>query len=200
MTPDDREEHIGIINNSATQLVRLIDDIMDIAKIEAKQLVFSPAPLNINDFMKELWVFFNTFLNSHNKSHVALILYDNEFIDRCVINIDSVRLRQVLNNLLSNASKFTDKGSITFGYKPINDNSELYFFVEDTGIGINKSKLEQVFERFRQVHCGQKQAQYGGTGLGLAICKNIVEMMNGEIGVKSEEGVGTTFFFTLPNK
>jgi len=198
MAPIERQEHIDIINNSATQLVRLIDDIMDIAKIEAKQLVFNPGPVYINEMMKELWVFFNTFLNSNNKGDVSLILYDKEFIDQCVIQVDSVRLRQVLNNLLSNASKFTHKGSITFGYKPINNNSYLHFFVEDTGIGIQESKQSLVFERFKQTHDIKKQSEYGGTGLGLAICKNIVEMMGGEIGLKSEEGKGTTFYFTLP--
>jgi len=198
MTASDRKEHIDIINNSASQLVRLIDDIMDIAKIEAKKLVFTPVPVNVNELMKELWVFFNTFLQSNNKERVKLILDDSEFLDRCVINVDPVRLRQVINNLISNATKFTDAGHIRFGYKPVNDNTQLYFFVEDTGIGIQESNLKFVFDRFRQVHDGRKQSQYKGTGLGLTICKNIIEMMGGEIGVKSQEGVRTTFYFTIP--
>ena len=194
----DRQEYIDLIDNSATQLLRLIDDIMDIAKIEAKQLIFAPVPVNINDMMRELKMFFNNHLHVNKKEQVELILDDSEFMKQCVINVDPVRLRQTLNNLLSNASKFTDNGYIRFGYKPINSNVQLYFFVEDTGIGINESAQKYVFERFKQVHDKKEQTKYGGTGLGLTICKNIVEMMGGEIGVKSEEGKGTTFYFTLP--
>ena len=194
----DRQEYIDLIDNSATQLLRLIDDIMDIAKIEAKQLIFAPVPVNINDLMRELKMFFNNHLHVNKKEQVELILDDSEFMKQCVINVDPVRLRQTLNNLLSNASKFTDNGYIRFGYQPINSNAQLYFFVEDTGIGIKESAQKYVFERFKQVHDRKKQTEYGGTGLGLTICKNIVEMMGGEIGVKSEEGTGTTFYFTLP--
>jgi signal transduction histidine kinase len=94
--------------------------------------------------------------------------------------------------------KFTDKGYIRFGYELMEQRSKLYFFVEDTGIGVPESKQAYIFERFRQANDENTQVVYGGTGLGLAISKNLVEMMGGEIGIRSKPGFGSTFYFTLP--
>jgi CheY-like chemotaxis protein/anti-sigma regulatory factor (Ser/Thr protein kinase) len=113
----------------------------------------------------------------------------------CIVLADSVKVRQVLTNLINNAIKFTDKGHIKFGY--VIKHNALEFFVEDTGIGIDPVHHDKVFERFRKAENG-KEKFYDGVGLGLAICKGIVELLNGEIRLESEKGKGSTFFFTIP--
>ena len=194
-SPALKREYISIINNSSAQLVKLIDDIVDMAKIEAKQLNMHNIPLDINSLMKEMQMFFETYLQSNDKKNIALILDDSEFIDNCVALTDPLRLRQVLNNLISNAIKFTEKGYIRFGYRqPITDYLE--FFVEDTGIGINPAQHEIIFDRFRQVDPTNSRL-YRGTGIGLNIASNLVQLMGGKICVESTEGVGASFYFTV---
>ena len=191
-----RHEYIKIINNSSAQLARLIDDIIDISKIEAKQMTITPGPVNLNELMNELWVFFDTFLKANKKEHVSLILDDSEFIDQCIIFADTLRLRQVLNNLLSNAVKFTEKGFIRFGYRK-SESGMLEFVVEDSGIGMRSDQLEIIFERFRQADLGNARRLYGGTGLGLTISRSLVQMKGGRMWVESVEGTGSTFYFTI---
>jgi signal transduction histidine kinase len=190
-----RQEYMNIINSSSTQLTRIIDDIIDVSKIEAKQMTISPAPMNLNELMNELHTFFNSYLQANNKERVTLILDDSEFIDQCVICADSFRLRQVLNNLISNASKFTEKGYIRFGYRKSAPDA-LEFVVEDSGIGMRNNQLGIIFERFRQAELSNNR-QYGGTGLGLTISRSLVQMMGGNMWVKSTEGIGSTFYFTI---
>jgi signal transduction histidine kinase len=108
---------------------------------------------------------------------------------------DKERLHQIFNNLISNALKFTSEGFIEIGYKPLGDMVE--FHVKDTGIGISPVFYDKIFERFRQVEA-EKTRKYGGNGLGLSITKNLVELMGGKIWLESEEGKGSTFYFTLP--
>jgi signal transduction histidine kinase len=108
-----------------------------------------------------------------------------------------VRLRQILYNLLGNALKFTKAGFIKFGYKQLDD--KLQFYVQDTGIGISKENQSLVFERFRQEEETYTR-QFGGTGLGLSISKNLAELLGGEMWMESEQGVGSTFYFTIPYK
>ncbi len=190
-----RQECINVINNSSKQLVKLIDDIIDIAKIEAKQLSIRPIPFRINGLMYELQVFFETYLKANNKDRVAMILDDSEFIVPCVTFVDPIRLRQILSNLIGNAIKFTDKGYIRFGYRQQTPGL-LEFVVEDTGIGLAPDQLEVIFERFRQVESGNNR-NYGGTGLGLAISRSLVQVMGGEMTVKSTQGMGSSFYFTI---
>ena len=147
----------------------------------------------------EDWPLLNTLneFTAKNLSNynIALILDDSEFIDNCVALIDPMRLRQVLNNLIGNAIKFTEKGYIRFGYRQ-SAPDQLEFVVEDTGIGINSGQHEIIFERFRQVNLSNGRV-YGGTGLGLNIASNLVQMMGGKIWVKSAEGAGASFYFTI---
>ncbi len=195
LSPKRRQEYINVINNSSVQLVKLIDDIIDVAKIEAKQMNIRPVPFRVNDLMKELQVFFETYLQANNKERIALILDDSEFIDQCVIYVDPMRLRQVLNNLIGNAVKFTDKGYIRFGYRQ-SAYDKLEFVVEDSGIGLAKNQLEVIFERFRQAELSNSR-QYGGTGLGLTISRSLVQLMGGEMRVESTERTGSSFYFTI---
>jgi len=193
-----RQEYINIINNNTTQLLRIINDIVDISKIEAQQMTITPVPVNINELMNELWVFFIAYLQANNKGHVKLVLDDNEMIVPSIIYIDSVRLRQVLNNLINNAVKFTDKGYIRFGYRKSSPDV-LEFVVEDSGIGLHQDQLEIIFERFRQADVDKSlQRVYGGTGLGLTISRSLVQLEGGKIWVESAEGLGSSFYFTIP--
>ena len=191
-----RQEYTNIITNSSKQLSRIIDDIMDISKIESKQMTISPVPMDLNELMNELREFFDTYLQAHNKEHVTLILDDSEFIDHYIIFADALRLRQVLNNLISNAIKFTEKGFIRFGYRK-SEPDVLEFVVEDTGIGLRNDQLEIIFDRFRQAELGSARRLYGGTGLGLTISRSIVQLEGGKMWVESAEGIGSTFFFTI---
>lgn len=193
---EKRQSYIRIIRSNVQQLLQLIGDIVDISKMDSGQMALHPVAFDLNRLLDELEIFFQDFILDKEKK-IALILDRSQIVSPGLIEADPVRIRQVLSNLIGNAVKFTHKGYIRFGYQPTDDNSRLYFFIEDTGIGISLDKQEHVFERFRQVH-GQAQEMYGGTGLGLAISKNLVEMMGGSIGVESTPDAGSTFYFTLP--
>ena len=195
LSPKRRSEYIAVVQNSSAQLVRIIDDIIDIAKIEAQQLTIRPMVFQLNDFMRELHTFFETYLQTNKKTKVALVLDDSQFIDHCQILSDPTRLRQVITNLIGNASKFTEKGYISFGYRQLSP-GKLEFWVEDTGIGLPPGQLEVIFERFRQVELSNHR-KYGGTGLGLTISRSLVQMMGGNISVESVEGDGSTFKFII---
>ena len=190
-----RNEYITIVHNSSAQLVRIIDDIIDIAKIEAQQLTIRPMTFHLNEFMKELHTFFETFLRANKKDKIALVLDDSQFIEDCNILSDPTRLRQVITNLIGNAAKFTEKGYINFGYR-LMPPDKLEFWIEDTGIGMPADQLEVIFERFRQVELSNHR-KYGGTGLGLTISRSLVQMMGGTIDVESIENEGSTFKFNI---
>ena len=195
ISPTNRHEYISIIKNSSSQLTKIIDDIIDVSKIEAKLMNINPVPVFLNDLMNELRVFFESYLHSKNMGYIELILDKSEFIDNCLIYIDVVRFRQIITNLIVNAVKFTDKGFIRFGYRQSAPDM-LEFVVEDSGIGLAANQLDVIFERFRQAELGNNR-QYGGTGLGLTISRNLVQMKGGDMWVKSTEGYGSSFFFTI---
>ncbi len=196
LSTETQQEYTNMINNCSKQLVQLFDDIIDIAKAETNQLNIHSIPYNVNDLMSELQTLFNADMKSKNKEHIKLFLDNSEFIDPCIILIDPVRLRQVLCNLLTNAIKFTNRGYIQFGYRQSASNM-LEFTVEDTGIGIPENKFVTIFERFCQIDQGNNRT-YGGAGLGLPIAQNLVQLMDGEIWVKSTEKEGSIFYFTIP--
>lgn len=183
--PAERKEYVSIIENNAELLLQLINDILDLAKIEAGTMDFVYTPVDVNGLMTEL----KNLIAMRVRPGVALNMVQGT--DTCVISTDRNRLSQVLINLLTNAAKFTNKGSITFGYKL--RGSEIYFYVTDTGCGIPKDKLTLVFDRFVKL-----SSFVQGTGLGLPICQHIVSKMDGHIGVDSEIDKGSTFWFTLP--
>jgi CheY-like chemotaxis protein len=131
-----------------------------------------------------------------NKTDIKIICSNKKTINYQIFT-DQTRLSQIFYNLMSNALKFTNYGFIEFGYEIRNENN-LYFYVKDSGIGIPKEKLDIIFERFRQVDESQNRS-FGGSGLGLAISKNLVELLNGKIGVTSKQNIGTTFYFEIPN-
>ena len=201
---EKRHDYTGIIQSNVQQLLQLVGDIVDISKMDSHQLALHRVAFDLNALLSELEIFFHDFILKRDRM-LELICVLTDLPSRCNIYTDPIRLRQILSNLIGNAVKFTDKGYIRFGCQLTDvspdctsGGTELYFFVEDTGIGIPESKQKYIFERFRQVHDERMQSKYGGTGLGLAISKNLVEMMGGQIGVMSEAGVGSTFYFTLP--
>jgi PAS domain S-box-containing protein len=195
LSQDDRRTFLDIINSNGQHLLSIINDILDIAKIDSNQLIINKTPLNLHQLLDELLVSYQNNKIAIGKEHLTLLL-EKEFEDNnCTIICDEVRLRQILYNLLGNALKFTKTGYIKFGYTLIGE--ELRFYVQDTGKGISKDKQSLVFERFRQEEESYTR-QFGGTGLGLSISKKLVELLGGEMWMVSEQGIGTTFYFTIP--
>ena len=184
---NERQEYIKIIENNNTLLLQLIGDILDLSKIEAGVFEFVYSKVNLNVLLME--VIRAARLRLKDDSVVVEFV---ECLPECVICSDVNRLMQVMNNLITNAIKFTTKGSIRVGYR-LREDESLYFYVSDTGCGIPADKLKEVFGRFVKLNSFQQ-----GTGLGLSICESIVTRLGGQIGVMSEVGQGSTFWFTLP--
>ncbi len=195
LTPEDKAEFIRHINHGSETLLSLIDDIIDIAKIEAGQLMVTFEPYNLREMMDELYHTHAELLKRKGKEQVNLVLESEQLPGGDVILTDPFRLKQVMTNLLVNAVKFTEKGSITYGYKVSGE--FLHFFVRDTGIGISSEGIKVIFERFRQDNRYGIKHQ-GGTGLGLAISRHIVQLLGGDISVTSSPGEGALFSFLIP--
>lgn len=185
---EEKQEYMKIISSNNELLLQLIDDILDLSKIEAGTMDFSLAMTDINEMMEGICLQ----MEQKNPSANVQILF-TEKENECVIYTDRLRLSQVIINFMNNAMKFTSTGSICLGYQVSDDRKEIYFFVKDTGIGIPADKVDQVFERFVKLNTFIK-----GTGLGLAICRVIVERLKGTIGVNSKEGEGSCFWFRIP--
>ena len=186
-------ERLHVVLNSGKRLMTLINDILDLSKIEAGKM-----DVNLEDFL------FEDLLNEVNASVTPLVANKNivfkitKHLDtHKIINTDRGKVIQVLINLLGNAIKFTSEGSVELRISALNNNTNLKFDVVDSGIGISEADQKIVFEEFRQID-GTTTRKYGGTGLGLAICKKIADLMNGSISVKSEQGKGSTFTFIIP--
>lgn len=184
---NEKREYVHIIENNNNLLLQLISDILDLSKIEAGTLEFNNSEVNLDELFKII----ATSAQQRRPNKAVEIIYKPE-IANCHVITEKNRLNQVVNNLINNAMKFTEKGSIQIGYR-LQDKDTLYFYVEDTGCGIAADKKDAVFGRFVKLN---KFVQ--GTGLGLSICQTIVEHMGGQIGVESEEKKGSKFWFTLP--
>ena len=185
----EREEYVRIIENNNELLLQLIGDILDLSKIEAGTLEFAETPVDVNALIKET---IKTMQLRAEDKGLTVRLKDS--LPDCIIKTDRNRLSQLLINLTTNAIKFTEEGGISMGYTAQRKEGMLRFYVTDTGCGIPQEKQADIFMRFVKLN-GFAQ----GTGLGLPICKTIVNKMGGEIGVESEPGKGSTFWFTIPN-
>lgn len=190
---DNKEEIFHYIRSSSHQLLKLIDDIVDISKIESNQLKITKRAFNLHRFMKGIDFDVERMLDPQSKS--PEYIKELNFPDDFMLNTDEFRLRQVLLNLLGNAIKFTDEGTIKI--KVLLEQDGIFFSVKDTGIGISEKEHELIFERFIQSEI-VNGTNYRGTGLGLAISKNIVDLLGGKIQLKSKLGKGSEFYFTLP--
>jgi len=195
---DKQKKFLNIIHSRTQHLLNIINDLVDVSKIEANQLTLEFQHSHLNDLMQELSSVFSNELANREKDHIQLRLHLGLNYEESLIETDFNRLRQVMDNLLGNAIKFTQEGTIEFGYEHWKK-GHLLFYVEDTGDGIPKDQQEHIFERFRQVSDSTTRVQEG-TGLGLTISKNLVELMGGEMWMTSEEGKGSVFYFTLPYK
>jgi PAS domain S-box-containing protein len=187
---EKQEKYAEIIHSSSHQLLAIINDIIDISKIEAGQMVVYQEAINISHIITELNYIYKSLAE---KKNIEFRICPME--DILEISSDEVKLKQILNNLLNNALKFTHKGFIELGYKK--QDHEAIFWVRDTGIGIPDDFKRIIFERFRQVEIASNK-KYGGTGLGLSISKALVQMLGGRIWLDSEVDKGTTFYFTIP--
>ncbi len=194
----NRKKYLNIINSNGKVLINLIDDIIDFAKIESDQVNILQDDFSLNNLLDQILSTFLTRSLKRDKSKVKVTAKKPFPDEKSYIHTDPIRLRQVLTNLVGNAIKFTHNGYIEFGYN-LEDSKTLKFYVKDTGIGIAADKLQLIFERFMQADSSPSR-KYGGSGLGLAISKGLVDLLGGRMWAESEEGVGSTFYFTIPFK
>lgn len=192
---DTQKEYIDIIIKSGEHLLNLIDDIIDIARIESGEISINPTACNVVSVISEAMSMLSARMNIENRNDVQIII-NNQLgkVDKTLT--DPLRLKQIIVNLMSNALKFTTQGTIEFGVF-LAEINKLQFYVKDTGIGIEPENLELIFENFKQANDTIRTA-YGGAGLGLAITKNLVNLLGGQIWVESELGKGSKFSFTIP--
>lgn len=187
LSKEERAVFLKEINDNKDVLLQLVNDLLDYSRIEANTMEYNDGEVDINAAIMETCVA----ANSH--SHPSGIRV--EFVEKlpqCRLMIDRVRFTQVIDNLVRNALKFTEEGSVSVGYRRLS-NGNFYFYVADTGCGIEEEGRRAIFERFVKMNYNIR-----GTGLGLSISKSIVEHYGGGIGVESKKGEGSTFYFTLP--
>lgn len=197
LNPNSKDRYMSILKSNTNDLLSLIDDIMDVSSIEAGQLKIKIQECDIHEILTELYSVHSKKL-SELKTKTVVLNYIEKHSD-LTIQSDPLRLKQILSNLIGNAIKFTEQGSIDFGIV-FHKDGKVKFFVKDTGIGIAEDQKDIVFERFRKESRDIKMKLYRGAGLGLAISKSLVELLGGEIGLESVSGEGSYFYFTLPTK
>lgn len=197
LSKDEMLDFARQINNSGNHLLDLIEDIFEISLIESGEAKVKKTEFDLNEILDDQ---FRIMLNEKfkmNKHEIDLKLIKSSESEAFMVYTDNFRYKQILSNLLKNALKFTHGGYVEFGYY-VKDN-QLTTFVKDSGIGIAKDQHDIIYERFRQVE-DTNTRKYGGTGLGLYICKKVIELLNGEIWLESDEGKGASFFFSIPLK
>ncbi|MDO8952070.1 MAG: ATP-binding protein [Draconibacterium sp.] len=201
LSGEEQQAYIQIIEKSGARMLNTINDIVDISKIEAGLIKPDITESDVNEQMEYIYNFFKPEVEAKGMT----LNLNATLSQKVVIQTDREKLYAILTNLMKNAIKYSEKGSIEFGYNHVetlhatslHDNSYLQFFVKDTGIGIPKERQDAIFERFIQADIENRNARQG-SGLGLAITKSYVEMLGGKIWLESEEGIGSTFHFTLP--
>ncbi|MCX6240089.1 MAG: response regulator [Bacteroidia bacterium] len=204
LTGEEQQQYISIIEKSGARMLNIINDIVDISKIEAGLMDIHIKESNVNEQIEYIYTFFKPEVDSKG---IELIFKNGLPSKEACIKTDREKLFAILTNLVKNAIKFSFGGTIEFGYVStgsttgssgaVSEPVELQFFVKDNGIGIPKDRQEAIFERFVQADIGDKRA-FQGAGLGLSITKAYIEMLGGKIWVESEEGKGSVFYFTLP--
>lgn len=185
----EKEQYAAIINQSCHQLLNLVNDVLDVSKIETGQVTINKKATNISEVLVSLYQLFE---NQVHIKGITLRLNSEIPDEKTLVLIDEIKIRQILTNFLSNALKYTEKGEIEFGCKM--KDGQLHFYVRDTGVGIDTNDLDAIFDRFRQV---DKNINVGA-GLGLAISKGFAESMGGNVYVDSTQGQGSTFYLSVP--
>ena len=196
LSGEEQLEYIDIIEQSGNRMLNIINDIVSISKVESGQMEVSIKETNINEQIEYIYTFFRP---EAEKNGIKLYVKNSLPSKKTIIKSDREKIYAILTNLVKNALKFTHTGIIKFGFSPKTkgESSELEFYVKDTGIGINPEHQKFIFERFRQIDDSLKR-NYEGAGLGLAISKAYVELLGGKIWVESKQGIGSTFYFTIP--
>ncbi len=189
--PDTRTNLTNEITKNSFSLLNIIDNILDLAKIETNQIRIDKSEFSLVELLNDIYY---SFFEIIKNKKLEFILNSN-IQDNVVIHSDPIRVKQILKNLVENAIKFTEKGSIEIGHTINNEYITVY--VKDTGIGITEKQLSYIFARFSKVE-DDKRKLFGGTGLGLSICKHLIELLDGKIKVESEINKGTTFYLEIP--
>jgi signal transduction histidine kinase len=192
LSAEVKKSYIDLVESNTESLLVLIDDIIDLSKIEAQQLTLKMQDFSIDALLEELFAIFN---HGHRKTGVDLKIARISPEKELFVFSDRVRVKQVFVNLLTNALKFTESGFVEMGYS-FSDNSEIVLYVQDSGIGISDEFHTAIFHRFRKLNENSGKI-FRGTGLGLAITQKLVELLGGKIWLESEPGKGSTFYFTL---
>ena len=191
----ERLEYLGVITQSGSNLVSIIDDLVEMSKIDAHQIMPNYTSVNLESCLNELYNQIKITIPKGKTIDFELIKPEESFTNR--ILTDEIKLKQIIINLITNAIKFTEHGFVTFGYEVNKDNQTISFTINDTGLGIDDAHQEIIFDRFRRID-GDYAIKVGGLGLGLAISKAYVEMLGGTISLQSKVGVGSRFLFTIP--
>jgi len=192
LSGEQQQEYIKIIEKSGARMLNIINDIVDISKIESGLMKVNVEESNVNEQIEYIYTFFKPEVEGKG---MQLFFKNSLPLKEAILKTDREKVSSILINLVKNAIKFSDKGSIEFGYEK--KGKYLEYFVKETGIGIPKNRQKAIFDRFVQADIGDKRA-FQGAGLGLSISKAFVEMLGGKIWVESEEGIGSTFYFTIP--
>jgi len=193
LSGDKMKKYIELIEKSGDRMLNIINDIIDISKIESGQMGVTIAATNINEQIEYIYTFFK---NEADEKGLHLSYVNPLPKEAAMVMSDREKIYAILTNLVKNAIKYTDIGSIEFGYR-LTEPDKVLFYVKDTGIGIPIVRQKAIFDRFVQADIADKRA-FQGAGLGLSITKAYLEMLDGTIWVESEEGKGSTFYFTLP--
>lgn len=191
ISEEQKDQYLDIITKSSDQLLKIVNDILDISLIETGNISAKENIIHLNEFLDELYISFEPLI----KKEISFSLTKGLADTFSIVLTDAAKIRQILNNLINNAIKFTENGHINFGYAL--KKNELEFFIEDTGIGIALQLHDKIFENFHKAEI-EISKLYAGVGLGLAICKGDIEILNGRIWVNSELNKGSTFYFTIP--
>lgn len=193
---NEQKEYLNIINSKSKQLLQIINNIIDISKLEANQVKVREETFSVHQMLKELYQEYQVEMKEAKKDHIKLNISEESLFKDISIKTDKAKVRQILSNLISNAIKYTEEGNIEIGCIP--KDRKLLFYIQDTGIGISSDKQEIIFHRFRQAE-DYSTRKYGGTGLGLTISNGLVNLLGGKIWLKSEESEGSCFYFTIPH-
>jgi signal transduction histidine kinase len=189
-------EMVVHINKNTNSLLKLIEDIIIISKIESNQLQVNSREIDVHEILKDLFEDFSERINIDNSVRINISIDNDISTNKLIIQSDSSHIKQILINLLDNAFKFTEEGNISFGYRII-VNSTIQFYVKDSGIGLSEDQQKNIFDRFTKAETS-KQKLYRGAGLGLTICKSLADSLGGNIKIESEIGKGSTFYVEIP--
>lgn len=195
IVPEKKDKYISYIKQRGLDLLNIINDLIAISEIEANSISIHKNNFCINQLLDELNDFYLKLLLLYPDKTIKLKTHKQLPTSHSIIFSDEERIKQILNNLLNNAIKFTESGFVEFGYTL--KKNKLIFYVSDTGIGISDKNLNSIFKRFSQIESSLTR-NYGGLGIGLSISKSLVELLGGIIWIETKEGIGTTFSFELP--